>query len=196
MTIYRHRLTGVGAAGDEWNCTLHTESGNPIDPVHNQVVTSLQAFLTAHLQAMWNTHTASSLVYTDQLDSLGKNAAQRVSNLSVIGTGTGASVAQGTCMLVSWTSALPNRHGRGRMYLPTPDATHYQADGMLVLADCQTIANDAKALIASLLATTTPVLVARLTHTTTQISGAKVNIKPSFQRRRNNEVANNYQVGT
>lgn len=196
MTIFRHRVTGNLAAGDIWECTLHSQSDNALGTVHAAWHSAITTFLTDVLAPMWNTHTASAEVVTDQLDLSGLNVAQDVSAAVVTGSGTGGSVPQGACILISWLTAKPTRSGRGRMFLPGPDDTHVTTSGLWVTADALAVSNGAVALLAAMNPETTPVLYGRLSHVATTITGAKVNTKPSFQRRRLNKVDNNYQVGS
>jgi hypothetical protein len=196
MTVFRHRITGNGAAGDIWICTLHSESSLPLGSVHAQYVSAITGFLNGTMKALWNTHTSTTEAFTDQLDpSTGHNVAQAVDPVVVAGTGTGGSVAQGTALVMSWITGLPTRKGRGRMFLPSPDDGHITTAGIYVQADCATVADGGKAFLAALNPVTQAVLYNRLDHSTTNILNARVNSKPSFQRRRNNKVSNDYSVG-
>jgi hypothetical protein len=195
MTIFRHRVTGPGLAGDDWVSTFFSSSTNSIATVHTAWSNMVTAFVTTSLQAMWNTHTQISEVFTDQLDPLTfKNVAQSQSALSIVGTGTGGSVSPTNCIVVSKLTALPQKKGRGRMFWPSPDDTHYTTGGLLVQADCATVATAFKNAATSFSASATPVLFHRPDGTTIDIANYKVGDKPGQQRRRINKVVNTYSI--
>lgn len=54
-------------------------------------------------------------------------------NLSIVGTGSGTSLPPNCSLLISKTSGLGNRHGRGRMYVPCyfPNESLVDANGVI-----------------------------------------------------------------
>lgn len=159
MTIYQHTAKGTFTAGDVWNVTMHTSSANALAPVHTAWTTAVSNFLTGTLQAMWPTDVSCTGTVTNQLDPVtAKNVAQASSSLAITGTGAGAKPSPRDCVLTGLRTAKPTKGGRGRMYWPGPDITHYTTTGRLVQADMQTIATGWAGALTALAGTTTPII--------------------------------------
>lgn len=162
MTIYKHTLHGSFAAGDIWNVTLHTSSANAIAGVHTAATTAFSNFITGTLQAMWPSDVSSTSVVTDQLDpATGKNTLQNTSALALTGTGAGGKPSPRDCVITSHRTAMHGKAGRGRMFWPSVDASHYTTTGRLVQADMQTIATGWAAALTALAGTATPIVFHR-----------------------------------
>lgn len=193
MTVYRHRVTGPGSAGDVWVTTLHSSSANTLASVHTAWTTFVNSFLSGTMNAMWNTHTSATGTITDQLDPLtGKNVAQAVSGISQVGTGVGGSVSPRTCLVVGLRTTLPTRAGRGRMYWPSPDDSHFQTSGKYVDADCTTINTGFATALTTFKATSQPVIFHRAFRTFDSVTTSTVGDVPGTQRRRTNKVTQVY----
>lgn len=195
MTTFRHRAGGNQLAGDIWVCTFHSSSTADLGTVHAAWVTMMTNFITGTLAAMWNTHTSCTNLVTDQLDpSTGKNTTGIESPVTLVGTGTGGSPAPTNAMVVSMFTAIKRRDGRGRMFLPSPDDTHYTTGGLFVQADCQTVVNGFKAAAVAFSATSTPVIYHRTPKTVDNIVEYKVGDVPGNLRTRKNKIDNVYSV--
>lgn len=193
MTIFRHRIGGNLAAGDEWVCTMHTQSDLGIDTVHGAWESAMATFLTDTMKPLWPTNVHVNELVTDSLDASGHfNVAQRRSGVAISGSDAGASLAQGTCIVVGWTTDLPRRSGRGRMFLPALSIDHVSASGLFLAADCVTVVSGVEALLSAIPPSAVTILWNRTAEVATTVTGARVNEKPSFQRRRLNKVENTY----
>lgn len=193
MTTFRHRVTGPGSAGDIWVTTLHSSSANTLASVHTAWTTFVNSFLSGTLDAMWNTHVSATQTITDQLDPLtGKNVAQAVSAITQTGTGAGGSVSPRNCLVIGLRTTLPTKAGRGRMYWPSPDDSHYATTGKFVDADMATIANGFGTALTTFKATSTPVIYHRASRTFDTVTSCTVGDIPGTQRRRTNKVTNTY----
>jgi hypothetical protein len=195
MPIYRHRLSGNNPAGDVWNCVFHSQSDAILTTVHPAVLAQVEGDLLAAMTPIWHSATVANEFVTDQLDSgTGHAVAQLRDTIDFPGTSTDAQVPQGMCAVVSWVTTTPGRKGRGRIFLPGPVITSYAANGLLSTATATAIANAANSMLSDMRGTTVPVLLNKLTRATTTIVSARVNVKPSYQRRRLNKVDATYEV--
>lgn len=193
MATYRHRISGNGPAGDVWNCVMHSTSALDIDTVHTQFNNQIVGDLLTAMQPLWHTTTDCNSTVTDLLDPVTGHATdQRRESPDVPGTSTDQMVTQGVSIVCSWTTPRPGKHGRGRIFLPGPVITSYTANGLLATAACTAVRNAAESFIADFAPYATLVLLNKATMGTTQITGARVSNKPSYQRRRMNKVAGTY----
>ena len=197
MTIYRHRVTGPGSAGDIWVSTLHSSSANTLASVHTAWTTFVNSFCSGTMNAMWNTHMSATETITDQLDPVtGKNVAQSISSITQVGTGAGGTPSPRVCIVVGLRTALPTRAGRGRMYWPAPDDGHFATTGKFVDADCTTIATGFATALTTFKATATPVVFHRSHLTFDTITNVTVGDIPGTQRRRTNKDTQVYATHT
>lgn len=189
MTFYRHRAIGPGSAGDIWVTTMHSQSELGIDNVSNAWADFVTGFFTDTMQDLWSTTTGVHEAITDQLDPItGKNVAQITDVANVVGTGTGATVSPRTCVVVSLKTTLPTRAGRGRMFLPSPDSSHYATTGELTDATATAIASGFASKLTIFRGVATPVIYHRSTKTGTPVERIRVSTTLGTQRRRTNKV--------
>jgi hypothetical protein len=193
VTTFRHRVTGPGSAGDIWVTTMHSSSANTLASVHTAWTTFVNSFLSGTLNAMWNTHMSATETITDQLDPVtGKNVAQSISSISQTGTGVGGSVSPRNCIVIGLRTTLPTRAGRGRMYWPSPDDSHYLTTGLFVSADVTTIDTGFATALTTFKATSQPVVYHRATKTFDSVVNSATSNVPGTQRRRTNKVTPTY----
>lgn len=197
MTVYRHRVTGPGSGGDIWVSTLHSSSASSLSAVHTAWTTLVTSFISGTMGALWNTHQSATETITDQLDPVtGKNVAQASSAITAVGTGSGGSVSPRTCMVIGLRTAVPTRAGRGRMYWPSPDDSHFATTGLYNSADTATVATGFASVLTTFKATATPVVFHRKTLTFDTITNTSVGVIPGTQRRRTNKSAQAYSTHT
>jgi hypothetical protein len=193
MTIYKHTFSGTFSAGDVWNCDMHTSSVNNLATVHAAFVTFVNNLCTGTMNAMWPSDVSVTNAMTNQLDPLtGKQVAQTSSTITQTGTGAGGKPSPRDCVLVSLRTALPQKSGRGRFYLPSVDASHYTTTGRLVQADMTTIANNIGPLLTTLGATAPVVIFHRKVLGFDVVVQVKVPDLAATQRRRTNKDAITY----
>jgi hypothetical protein len=193
MTLFRHRVSGPGSAGDVWVTTLHTTGVASLNTAHGAWATFVANAIGGTLAPMWAPTTTATQLVTDELDDITwKNRAQTVSAINIVGTSAGGAVSPDNCMVVGLRTDLPTRAGRGRMFLPSPSASHYQASGRFVEADCAAIANEWATAIAILQNTLQPVIAHRSSKTTTPITRVTVGDIAGQQRRRSNKATQTY----
>lgn len=200
VTIYRHRLSGTNPAGDIWSCTFHSQSDLILTTVHPAVTAQVEGDLLAAMAPLWTPGVHATEFVTDQLEDVhGHAVAQQRTTIDVPGTSVAAQPGQGASVVVGWVTERPGRKGRGRIFLPGPAISGYAANGLLSDATATAVKNAAASMLADIRGTTVPVLlelstVAHVTTVvgTTTITDARVNVKPSYQRRRLNKVNNLY----
>ena len=193
MTTFRHRVTGPGNGGDIWVSTLHSSSANTLASVHAAWTAFVIGFCASTMNAMWNTHMSATSVVTDQLDPFtGKNVAQSITGISEVGTGTGGSPSPRNCVVIGLRTDLPTRAGRGRMYWPSPDDSHYGTDGKLVSGDATTISGGFGTALVTFKATSQPIIWHRRTLTWDNITHVTVGNIFGTQKRRTNKDTETY----
>jgi hypothetical protein len=197
MTIFRHRLSGPGAAGDVWTTTLHSQSASTLANAHTAFVTLVSGFITTTLAPMWPNDISANSVITDQLDATtGKNVSQTSSTVSLPGTGAGATLPGRDALVIGLRTASSTRRGRGRMFWPAPDSTHLTAAGLLLSADATSIASA----FAARLNTFKSVSIGCIWHDDLKsfdnIVTVTVGNVLGTQRRRTNKVVNSYASAT
>lgn len=193
MPYFRHRVTGPGSAGDVWVATMHSNSANTLTAVHTAWTAFINTFFSGTYNALCTPQQSATGTVTDQLDPVtGKNAAQASSVIAQVGTGGGATPSPRSCMVISFQSALPTRAGRGRMFLPSPDMSHYDNQGKFLAAAAAAVSTAFANGLTTFKATSTPVIYHRAAKTGTNITGVKVGIIVGTQRRRTNKDVNSY----
>jgi hypothetical protein len=193
MTLYRHRVSGPGAAGDVWVSTLHSVGIASLVDAHEAFRQFVITAIGTTLKTFWPTTTKATQIMTDQLDEFTwKNVAQLTDVHNEIGTSVGKAVSQRDCLVVGLRTPLPTRAGRGRMFLPSPSADHYTNVGEFISAELDTLASDFGSALATMRGTIQPVIAHRNTKTTTPITRVTIGNVPGIQRRRTNKVTQTY----
>jgi hypothetical protein len=208
MTIYRHRVTGPGSAGDMWTTTMHSQGAAALATVHAAWGSLVAGFIGSILGPMWPNEVSATSITTDQLDANGiHNVGQATSAVSHIGSGAGATLSPRTCVVLGLRTALPTRSGRGRMYWPAPDASHLTASGNLVSADASAIAAGFATRLTTFKTTSAPIILHRghdkdangnpitpVPSTFDPVTNTSVGVILGTQRRRTNRVLNAYSA--
>jgi hypothetical protein len=205
MTIYRHRVSGPGSAGDMWTTTMHSQGAASLATVHAAWQTLVTGFIGSVLGAMWPNEVSANSVITDQLDANGlHNVGQLTSTISAVGTGVGGTLSPRTCVVIGLRTALPTRAGRGRMYWPGTDSTHLTGAGNLVSGDASAISSGFATRLTTFKATSFPIVLHRgqdastdpplplIPSTWDNVTSTTVGIVLGTQRRRTNRVQNAY----
>lgn len=193
MPYFRHRVTGPNPGGDVWVSTMHSNSANTLAAVHTAWTTMINTFFSGTYNALMPNEQSATGTITDQLDPLtGKNVAQASSTISQVGSGAGGTVSPRNCLVASLVTALPTRAGRGRMYLPPPDATHFTSVGQFDATMISTISSAFAATMTTFKATAQPVIFHRATLTGTNVTAVKFGVIVGTQRRRTNKDLNTY----
>jgi hypothetical protein len=132
MTIFLHRIIGLGSGGEQWVTTLHTSSVGGLAAAAAAWNAFGHSIFVSALAALWDPNVTSSEYVTDQLDPItGKSVGQsRHSNVNN-GTSVGVPLSPRDCVVVSLRTDRPGPGGRGRMYWPAPTSLSIDDTGKL-----------------------------------------------------------------
>lgn len=135
--VYQHRFSGVLAGGDTWMFTWWATSGGSIGTIHAAGVDWANAFWTT---GGYGTQVAPTVslenVTTVNVDTATGLQSQRMdSALSLVGSNISGSLPADCAIVCSLRTALANRSGRGRFYLPQPAVDQLdESDGRISAA--------------------------------------------------------------
>lgn len=184
---------GPGAAGDVWVSTLHTVGIASLVDAHEAWRAFVQSALGGTLKTFWTPATSCRDIITDQLDEFTWHNTAQLADLQVeTGTSLGKAVSPRDCLVVGMRTPVPTRAGRGRMFLPSPSADHYNAQGEFIPAELTTLVNEFAEALAVMRGTVQPVIAHRATKTTTPITRVTIGNIAGIQRRRTNKVTQTY----
>jgi hypothetical protein len=130
MAFYRSTVFGHLENGETWNITLHLlDVGGVAATIAADVATAVTAMWSGtnspagNLHGIYKTTIGVDGVKVDELSALGKNVAQSITALSLVGTASDESLPPNVAIGVSLRTALPTKAGRGRFSLPSPVIT-------------------------------------------------------------------------
>jgi len=195
MPLYQHRFSGHTAAGETF---MYTWWANSI-----RSLADAQTAALAWNALLWGGATAGNgyedhvtanvgvdLVTTVTIDqATGLQSARIDTAQNLDGVAAGNPMPSDVALVISLRSALANRRGRGRFYLPQPAASNLTADGR-VLADLITDlgASLAAAWTGYNTANDRPVIYSRAGRSIVNISSFNVGDLFDTQRRRENKL--------
>lgn len=193
VTIYLHRMSGPGSAGDVWISTLHTSGAANLATAHGAWSTFVTAIFNNAFKTRWAIPTQITGLSTVSLDPVtGKQTAVTSSGVALVGTAAGQQLSPRDCIVLSLRTALPTKAGRGRMFMPGPDASHLGTSGLLIGTDATAIATAVGTAMTTLKATSQPVVYHAKTKTVDNIITVMVGQVLATQTRRTNRVFNAY----
>jgi len=176
---------------------MHSSSVNSLATVHGAWSFMISSFCSGTMNAMWNTHMSATSVTTDQLDPLTfKNVAQATTAITEVGTGTGGTPSPRNCLVIGLRTAVPTKAGRGRMYWPSPDDSHYTSSGLFSTTDTATIATAFASGLTGFRSSATPIIFHRRLGTFDSITTVTVGDIPGTQKRRTNKDPVIYESAT
>lgn len=191
MALFRHRVVG-STPGESWSFTLHT-TGSGTDATANAVWSSaVGAFWTGGVDALVNTGISVVERSTTLINEATDGQISRTSDPQELpGVGVEEMLPYQVALVVSLDTALANRHGRGRFYLP-PLTVATVAAGRLTAAAQGVVATAAENLFVELgSGGLTPVVRDRVGHVSTTVTLASVGDVFDTQRRRRNKLVEN-----
>lgn len=189
--VFQHRYSGVLPGGDTWMFTWWATSGQSIDTVHNAGEAWASDFFGAGpVGALFPTTTTLTNVTTVQVtDADGKQTFRRDGGLALAGSNASGALPGDVALVVSLRTALSNRSGRGRFYLPGP------AKDQVDSADGRVQATTVTALLAGLttawtnyVAVAQPVIYSRTKRSTTPVTSFDIGNLFDTQRRRESSM--------
>lgn len=140
MPLYQHRFTGHTAMGESF---MYSWWANSI-----RDIATAQAAAVAWNAALWNgpggvngyKTKVTAAVGMDNVTTLlvtqssGQQTARVDTPQVIVGTAAGSALPGDVSLVISLRTALANRSGRGRFYLPQPAASQVATDGRVLAA--------------------------------------------------------------
>jgi len=192
MPMYQHRYSGTLPAGDQFVFSWHAVSLRSLEDAQAAAVAWLDVFWTqgdgfatkcTSGVTVTKVSTGLVLVATGQQQALAEDV------IGQPGTAAGSSLPQEVALVVSLRTALANRRGRGRFYLPPLAASFTTTTGMVPTA---TIGHLNEQLTAAWDAYNTlvdfPVVYSRVNRATERITSFDIGNVYDIQTRRDNKV--------
>lgn len=119
--VFQHRFSGGLAGGDTWMFGWWATSAFGIDTVHNAGIAWANAFWTGGYDSVVTADVTMLSLTTVNVDTgTGLQSERRDGALALAGTNVSGNLPADVAMVVSLRTALANRRGRGRFYLPQP----------------------------------------------------------------------------
>lgn len=195
MPLYQHRFSGHCAAGDIFVFSWWSDTSVSIDTSQSNAVAWAEALWAGPTAGTGYTAYTTADVGIDRITTgeitmaTGQQQALRETTTAIAGTATGPSQPAEVALVVSLRTALANRTGRGRFYLPQPSVEALDDDGTL-LAAAQTAIVDAleSAWAAANGAGESPVVYSRTAKATREITSFDVGDVFDIQTRRQNSL--------
>lgn len=194
MPLYQHRFQGVLPAGDVFVFSWWSESSVTIDTAQGAATTWITDFWNGVGAAdgygtLCTAGVVVQRVTTGEITTAtGQQQSLREGDVALAGTAAGSALPGDVAIVVSLRTALANRSGRGRFYLPQPAASTLAATGRLAVAAQTLIADSAEAAWDAANTVLTPVVYSRTRRATVPINTFNVGDLFDTQRRRENAL--------
>lgn len=188
MALYRHRVVGT-TPGEQWSFTLHSTGTVPVETANITWAQAVAAMWTGGLDALVSSQVSiierTTVTINEQTEG---QIARADDDAQLPGVATDSMLPFQVALVVSLSTTLANRHGRGRFYLPPLTAASL-AQGRLAPAAQTTVASSVQALFSGLNGgNLTPVVRDRVGHISTVVTSASVGDVFDTQRRRRNKL--------
>lgn len=195
MALYQHRFQGHCDAGDIFVFSWWSETSVSIDTSHSNAVAWAEALWAGPGAGDGYTAYTTTGVGIDRITTgeiavaTGQQQALRETTSTIAGTAAGPSQPAEVALVVSLRTALANRTGRGRFYLPQPAVQALDADGTLLgAAQAAIVAALTSAWTAANGAGENPVVYSRTARATRIITSFDVGDVFDVQTRRQNSL--------
>lgn len=195
MPLYQHRFQGHCAGGDIFVFSWWSETSVSIDTSQSNAVTWATNFWNGPGGSDGYEQFCTAAVGLDRITTgeitvaTGQQQALRETEVNIDGTAAGDALPAEVALVVSLRSALANRTGRGRFYLPQPAVTALAADGQLdTVAQTAIMAALASAWTTANAAGENPVIYSRTARATREVTTFNVGDIFDVQRRRQNSL--------
>lgn len=189
--VFQHRYSGTLPGGDTWMFTWWATSGQAIDTVHTAGTQWASDFYgAAGVAALFPDSTTLTNVTTVQVtDATGLQTFRRDSGLALSGSNLTGAMPGDVALVTSLRTALSNRSGRGRFYLPGLAKDQVaSADGRVEAAAVTAILAGLTTAWTNYVATASPVIYSRTLRTTTPVVSFDIGNLFDTQRRRESSM--------
>lgn len=195
MPLYQHRFQGHLAAGDIFVFSWWSDTAVSIDTSQSNAVSWAEAFWAGPGAGDGYTAYTSDSVGIDRITTgeinvlTGQQQALRETTTAITGSVVGDALPAEVALVVSLRTALANRTGRGRFYLPQPAIPILDEDGNLAdVAQNAIVAALTFAFTAANNAGEVPVVYSRTARAVRQITSFDVGDILDVQKRRTNNL--------
>jgi hypothetical protein len=189
VAVFRHIIRGGIGGGDIWMAGFCVQRDPDVFAANDDAEPIVEAFLTAQ-QALWTpTVTFDTLVTQEIRESDGKVLAVAESSLSIAGSSPDSQLPAEVAVCVSIRALVGV--ASGRYYLPAPSRGALTANGQMVSALRDDLADDLKTMHDAMAALTSPMRLGIYRPTANAFVGAgSINVGNVFdsQRRRRNKL--------
>lgn len=203
MPLYQHRFHGHTAMGDIFVFSWWADSSRSTLAANTAAVAWLNTVWDgAVANSGYETLTTASVgvdrVTTGLINPLnGQQLELAEQTVNVPGTAAGNALPADVAIVVSLRTALANRRGRGRFYLPQPAASSLAATGKIAAAGITNLANALQsAWVTYNLGGHVPVVYSRTNRSVQAITSINIGDLYDTQRRRENAIAEVRQTRT
>lgn len=194
MPLYLHKFSGTCATGEDWSFSWWSNSTADTSNAQAAAVTWLNTFWagpggTDGYASAVTADVVAQLVRTSLItESTGFQTAIAETTVNLPGTATGNALPADVAIVVSLRTALANRSGRGRFYLPQPAAVTSTPEGKLGATTQGRIVAALASAWGGYNDVGTPVVYSRTMRATQTIVSFNVGDLFDTQRRRENKV--------
>jgi hypothetical protein len=135
MPLFKHKFIGTLAAGDQFSYQWHSNSIRDVDGAHAAaIIWNAALWNGATAGNGWKDHVTAGVSMTAVITSeitiaTGFQTLRRETPQVIVGVASGNALPADVSLVVSLRSALANRSGRGRFYLPQPAASSLTSTG-------------------------------------------------------------------
>ena len=196
MPLYQHRFIGNLASGDQFSFAWWSDSSLTIDTSHgNAIQWATDLWNGIDTLPGYGSYCSADVsiqrITTGEISlASGQQQTLRESTVNIPGSALGSSLPADVALVVSLRSAVANRTGRGRFYLPQPTVDALTADGRLATAAQQAIMDALGEAWARVnVVGENPVIYSRTLRATRDISSFNIGDLFDTQRRRENAVS-------
>nr|CRY97162.1 hypothetical protein [uncultured prokaryote] len=194
MALFRHVISGT-TPGEQWSFTLHSEGNLSAGDANAALSSAITSAYGAGFSTITAPDVVTTLASTATIDPATDGQLTRVEAvLSLAGAATEEMLPFQCATCITLVTAVANRHGRGRFYLPPLAAIVLDAGRLSASA----VSNLDTAFTAFFDDLTTaglePVVRNRTGHVSTPVTEARVGDVIDTQRRRRNKLQEAFTV--
>lgn len=194
MALYAHKFSGKVATGEDYSFGFWATGSSTLEQVHAAAIQWLADFWngpggTNGYGSLVTAGVTATLVRTAVItESTGLQTQLSEDAVSHAGTAVGSALPADVAITVSLRTALANRSGRGRFYLPQPAQSMSTSTGRILSTAVDTIIGALEPAWQTYSAWGQPVIYSRKSRSTQIISSFNVGDLYDTQRRRENKL--------
>lgn len=189
MALYQLQYGGHTASGETWNFSFWVDSVEALASTATAAEDWMNTFWTGGYDGLTTADVGVDVINTRQItESNGQQVALDENTVTLIGAATGNALPADVSIVTSLRTALANRSGRGRFYLPQPAASTSTTDGRLDALAQTALMSALTNAFGPMTPVWTPVVYSRTNRNTNVITTFNVGDLYDTQRRRENKL--------